>query len=167
MLADTSISREDVSKGNPPRPGRPSGTRTPAGGRRGGRQAEASASEAARHTGCRRPPPRRRAGARSPPRRGGVTVEERRTGGGGVSGRAAASQRAAASGTEMRVGDGEGRRRWDRARRRRETALCACQGGATRRKGVEWRIRKERLVGDGCGENGRVEEERHDLGENG
>jgi hypothetical protein len=116
---------------NPARPGRPSGTRTSAGGRREGRQAEASAA-AARHTGCRRPLPRRRAGAAS---------EE--------GSRRDAASRAAASGTEMRVGEG-GRQR-GRARRWRDTALRACRRGAARRGGEERRDASEKRGALGTG----------------
>jgi hypothetical protein len=52
MLADARISRADVSQAKPQRgPAGHRGTRTTAGGRRGGRQAEAVAE--ARYTGCR------------------------------------------------------------------------------------------------------------------
>jgi hypothetical protein len=114
----------------------------------------------------------RRADARSPPRRGGVSAEERRACGGGMSGRAAAS------GTKMRVEDGEGGRRRGRAHRRREIAPHACRGGATHRRGVARRVGEERrgasekrgasgkgAVRRGGGEDGRVKEERRDLGE--
>jgi hypothetical protein len=181
MLADASISRADVSKAKPLAP-QPAIGHTHAGRRpQRGRQAVAS-TVAARHTNCRRPLPRRRAGARSPPRRGGP-VRDRHRGEEGRRGRrawrAAASRRAAASGTEMRVGDGEGGRRRGRARWRRETALRACRGGAAcrgkvaRRVGEEWRGASEKRGASGTGmamrgggEDGRVEEEQRDLGGN-
>jgi hypothetical protein len=86
MLADASISWADVSKAKPQRgPVGHRGTCMPAGGHRGGRQAEASVA-AALHTGCRSSaakeegrgsPPRRRAGGRRP---GGIRAGGRRVG---------------------------------------------------------------------------------------
>jgi hypothetical protein len=83
---------------NPPRPGRPSGTRTPARGPRGGpasggvsggttyRLQEAATEEEGRRAVAAE---ERRAGTRSPLRRGGVAAEERRASRGDVPWRAA------------------------------------------------------------------------------
>jgi hypothetical protein len=55
----------------------------------------------------------------------------------------------------MRVGDGEGGRQRGRARRRRETALRVCRGGAARQRGAAPRVGEEGRVGDGHGEERR------------
>jgi hypothetical protein len=139
------ISRAHVSKAKPQRgPAGHRGTRTPAGGHRGGRQAEASAA-AARHTGCRSSTAEEE-GRGPPPRR----IRARGTDGGGESGRGAASGRGATSGRCASGG------RWrDPGRRRRETVLRACQGGLARRVEEGRRGGEEGRVEDGRGEDRR------------
>jgi hypothetical protein len=131
-----------LARQNPARPDRPSGTRTPADGRRGqlatggvGGATYQRQEAAAEDVGRPGSPPRRDQGW------GGS--------GGGESGRAAAS------GTEMRIDEGG---RWcGRARRRWETALHACQGGVTHREGAvrcvgeEWHGASEKRGSSGTG----------------
>jgi hypothetical protein len=114
---------------NPTRPGRSSGTRTSAGGRRGGRQTEVLA--VARCTGCRRSPPRRRTGGH---RRGGIRTPGGGGGRGGESGRGAAS-------------DGEARE-WGRTSARPsspaagdDTVRVSGRSGASERSGAAPRRR--------------------------
>jgi hypothetical protein len=149
MLANASISRAHVNKAKP-RAARPAIRHTHAGRRRqrgaGKRRRQRRRRDIPVAGGCRRkgglgPPLKRRVGGR---RRGGgpgVAAEDGSGSGGAESGRAAAS------GTEMRVG--EGRRRHGRACWRWETTLRSCRGGAARRVGEEGRI------GDGHGEERR------------
>jgi hypothetical protein len=126
MLADANISRADVSKAIPP--GTPVGHRAHA--RRRPQRGPASGGVGSGGAAYRL----QDAAAEEEDRRT-VAAEERRAGGGGESGRVVASRRAAASGTEMRVKDGEGGRRRGRPRRR-----CVCvreeRRGASEKRGA-------------------------------
>jgi hypothetical protein len=100
-------------------------------------------------------PPRRRDGGR---RRGGIKAG----GGGGESGRGVALKRCAASGTEMRVGEGG---RWrGRARQQREMALRGAAKRTARRVEEEGRVRDGRNKERGGDEDGGREAKRRFWG---
>jgi hypothetical protein len=145
MLADALT---DVSKAKPQRGpvGHRAHARQPAvaeggGKRRRRRRRRGKPAAGGRHQGRGPRAAAEEEGQGPPLRRDHVRGRGRESGRGVVSGRAAASGRCAASGTEMLVG--EGRRRRGRARRRRETALRVCWGGAAHQGGAAWCVREE------------------------
>jgi hypothetical protein len=140
MLPDASIARADVSKAKPQHATRPTigahARRSAAA--QGGRQAAAAARHTARVgrliRSCRYQIELRGDDGADARGEGGP-----RAGGGGELGRRCASGRGGASGrgaTSGRCTLVRGGRRRDRVRRRRETAMRACRGGASRQGGA-------------------------------